>query len=98
MHEVGLLTEWQYRTTFRELSSRGYRRQEPEGRPRETSQMLKKVFESLAREGVSKSQVARELRMPLTELNRMVFGLVPTVLEGGGRRVEKNDGPNLRVV
>lgn len=98
MHQIGLLTEWQYRTTFRELASRGYRKQEPDERPRETSQMLKKVFESLAREGVSKSQVAKQLRIPTSELNRMVFGLVPTVLEGEGQGAESHEGPNLRVV
>lgn len=98
MHQVGLLTEWQYRTTFKELSSRGYRRREPEERPRETSQMLKKVFESLANEGVSKHQIARELQVPLSELNRMVFGLVPTVLEGEGQRMRASQAANLRLL
>lgn len=38
MHDLNLLTDWQYRSTCAELSARGYRSDEPQGlKKRETS-------------------------------------------------------------
>lgn len=82
MHVLGLLSEWRYRSLFIEISQKGYRRTEPNGISRETSQVLAKVFKSLRDQGVSKAEVARELRIRVEELNKIVFGLVLTPLEG----------------
>lgn len=79
MHELGLLSEWQYRTTFIELGKRGYRSNEPDPIPGETSQLLNKVFSMLRDQGLSKSDVATALNVPVEELNKMIFGLVLTV-------------------
>jgi len=49
---------------------------EPESLPRETSQVLAKVFAALRSEGVGKSDIATELFVSEEELNEMVFGLV----------------------
>jgi Zn-dependent peptidase ImmA (M78 family)/transcriptional regulator with XRE-family HTH domain len=76
MHVLGLLSDWHYRSLFVEISERGYRRSEPNGGPRETSQVLDKVFKSLHNQGVSRRSVARQLGIPLQELNKLVFGLV----------------------
>jgi len=84
MHEVGLLTDWQYRTLFVQISSHGYRVSEPESITRETSQVLAKVFEALRTEGTSKSDVARELHISVRDLNKIIFGLVLTPVEGNG--------------
>lgn len=76
LREVGLLSDWNYRGVAIELSQRGFRRQEPESVERETSLVLGKVFQALARQGVKKTDVARELGIPLTELESLVFGLI----------------------
>jgi hypothetical protein len=79
MHRLGLLTDWQYRVVFIELSERGQRRSEQDGIARETSLALQKVLASLRREdGLSKSDIADQLAVPLDELNKVVFGLVLT--------------------
>lgn len=83
LHELELLTEWGYRTACVDLSRRGYRTGEPGGIARETSQLLEKVFRSLRAEGASPADVARDLHLTTAELNRYVFGLVPTAVEGG---------------
>jgi Zn-dependent peptidase ImmA (M78 family) len=83
LHELELLTEWGYRTACVDLSRRGYRTGEPGGIARETSQLLEKVFRSLRAEGASPADVARDLHLTTAELNRYVFGLVPTAIEGG---------------
>jgi Zn-dependent peptidase ImmA (M78 family)/DNA-binding XRE family transcriptional regulator len=91
LHELGLLTEWGYRTACVSLSRLGYRRAEPGGIPRETSQLLSKVFRALRDDGVPPRRIARDLAMSVTELNSHVFGLVPAALPGG-----VPDGPPLR--
>jgi len=83
LHELGLLTDWGYRTACVSLARLGYRRAEPGGIPRETSQLLSKVFRALRDDGVPPRRIARDLAMSVAELNSHVFGLVPTALPGG---------------
>jgi Zn-dependent peptidase ImmA (M78 family)/DNA-binding XRE family transcriptional regulator len=83
LHELGLLTDWGYRTACVDLSRRGYRTSEPGGIPRETSQLLDRVFQSLRGDGISPAAIARDLCITVAELNRHVFGLIPTALDGG---------------
>jgi Zn-dependent peptidase ImmA (M78 family) len=82
LRELGLLEDWEYRTVCVNLSRMGYRSAEPAGIPRETSQVLAKVFASLRSEGVTVPTVARELRLTPGELRTQVFGLVPVALDG----------------
>ena len=82
LHKLGLLSDWHYRTLYIDLSSRGYRKKEPEGAPRETSQVLQKVFSALRAEGVSKQDIADELRIHPTDIDELVFGLALTCLDG----------------
>jgi len=107
MNRLGMLTDWQYRSVFIELNRRGGRDIEPvppgkEPLRQETSQVLEKVFRTLRDDKITKATVARELRIPLSDLNDSVFGLVLTPLEGGGRtsspRPATEGKPNLRVV
>lgn len=44
LHDLKLLSDWQYRTVTVELSRRGYRSAEPDGIQREQSQLLRKVL------------------------------------------------------
>jgi len=77
LNELGLLSEWGYRSLCIELSKRGYRSGEPDADPsRETSQVLSKVFQSLWTQRVGVSDIAQELRLSPEELNRHVFGLL----------------------
>jgi len=47
MHQLGLLTDWQYRSLFIEMSASGYRQDEPSPIAHEASQVLAKVFSML---------------------------------------------------
>jgi Zn-dependent peptidase ImmA (M78 family)/DNA-binding XRE family transcriptional regulator len=82
MHAVGLLTEWQYRSAFIQISQRGYRSDEPYGIPRETSQLLAKVFQALRATGQTQADVAHQLAISSDELNALIFGLVLTPVAG----------------
>ncbi|MDT0319309.1 helix-turn-helix domain-containing protein [Streptomyces millisiae] len=83
LHDLGLLSDWQYRSACAELSKRGYRSDEPAGIKHETSQVLAKVFRGLRSTGVRASDVAAELAISVDELNKMLFGLTITAVEGG---------------
>lgn len=61
-----------------------YRKNEPDPIPRETSQVLDKVFNTLKQEGTTKVEVSRALHLHVTDLEALVFGLV-VVPAGGGR-------------
>jgi len=91
LFEVGLLTEWGYRTACVDLSRLGFRSGEPGGIGRETSRLLHTVFQNLRAEGIGPSQVARDLRITTSELNRHVFGLIPTAITG-----DSASGPRKR--
>ncbi|MEV8095232.1 XRE family transcriptional regulator [Kitasatospora sp. NPDC085879] len=83
LHELGLSTDWQYRTHCVELGRLGYRKAEPGGVQRETSQVLAKVFGALRAEGVRLPDVACDLHLQVSDLNDLVFGLVVTAQDGG---------------
>lgn len=82
LHTAGVLTDWHYRTLCIEIASRGYRKQEPEEAPRETSQVLAKVFAALRDESVAKRDIAAQLRITSEEIEQLVFGLTITGLTG----------------
>jgi Zn-dependent peptidase ImmA (M78 family)/DNA-binding XRE family transcriptional regulator len=98
LHDIGMLSDWHYRTTCMELGRRGYRTTEPDGIQRESSQLLTKVFLSLRKRGVSIGDVAHELAVSPEDLNSYVFGLVLTALEGNRAGRGEFDRPTLRLI
>ncbi|MGP4698799.1 helix-turn-helix domain-containing protein [Agrobacterium cavarae] len=87
LHSLGRLTEWQYKSICIELGRRGYRSGEPNGVERETSIVWRKVLDQLWKQRVSKNEVARQLNIPLDELEGLIWGLAgpvtPPVSRGG---------------
>lgn len=80
LHDVGLVSDWHYRTLCIEIAKRGYREREPNEASRETSQVLAKIFATLREEGLTKSDIAAELNVHTDELDQLVFGLTLTGL------------------
>lgn len=75
LHELGLLTDWQYRSTCMQLSDQGYRSAEPDGIVPETSQLLRKVLFGVDR--LNLAEAADELAVDYRDLTAMLSGLVP---------------------
>lgn len=101
LHELNLVTEWGYRTLATNLSRMGYRSAEDGGIPRESSQLLSKVFAALRADGVSPAQIADALHIGLDELSDDVFGLTPAMHVRslpGGPRPTPPARPSLQVV
>ena len=96
MHTVGLLSDWEYRSRFIEISKKGYRTSEPRPVQPENSQALEKVFNQLRQEGVSHGDVARELCIPPDELSKLIFGLVLTPVGTEPRGDQRPSNPPTR--
>ncbi|WP_305779818.1 helix-turn-helix domain-containing protein [Nocardia nova] len=78
--DLGLLTDWRYRSLCVQLSQMGYRRSEPDGAPRETSMLLTKVFTALREDGQRPTTIAQDLGLSVDDLHSHVFGLTMMAL------------------
>jgi Zn-dependent peptidase ImmA (M78 family)/transcriptional regulator with XRE-family HTH domain len=91
--DANLISDWHYRELCKQMSYRGYRTNEPQGRQREMSVLWKMIFESLWKDGVTRNDVARELNIPSDEIESLVGELVAaTPAQHIGQR------PSLRIV
>ncbi|MER6396883.1 ImmA/IrrE family metallo-endopeptidase [Kitasatospora sp. NPDC001603] len=98
LNDLGLISEWSYRTTAKQLSQMGFRRSEPGSHMvRESSQLLAKVFEALRSQGFSPAEVAEAINVFPEELNEYVFGLIPLAIDGGGE-LTLRERPSLHLV
>lgn len=75
LDSLKILTEWQYRSLCIELGRRGYRTAEPIGVERETSIIWRKVLAELWSEKTTKASIARDLHLPLDELEGLIWNL-----------------------
>jgi Zn-dependent peptidase ImmA (M78 family)/transcriptional regulator with XRE-family HTH domain len=82
LHELDLLTDWGYRAACVALGRLGYKRAEPAGIPRETSQLLGKVLAQLRAEGVPPARIAASLGISVAEFRSHLFGLTLTAVPG----------------
>jgi Zn-dependent peptidase ImmA (M78 family)/DNA-binding XRE family transcriptional regulator len=87
LHELGIASDWQYRSLFVQLSRRG-KDKEPNPMPkRETSRVMSQVFDALEKRGIKRADVAEELGWHRHQLDEFIFGLGATLLPvQGGRR------------
>ncbi len=95
LHELKMISDWQYRKLFIDLSKRGYRTSEPNPMPRETSAVLAKVFEVLRAQGLALRRVAGELAWHPQDLKEFIFGLGAGLFaldgDGGGAGSGRRD-------
>lgn len=91
LHKLGIVSEWQNRSLNVELSSRGYRRQEPEGLSPESSALWPQIFVALWQDRITRERIAEELHVPQAELEMILRHLSELPAKGshasGGLRV-----------
>lgn len=75
LSKLGILTEWQARRFFIEINRLGFRTEEPDPMPRETSLVWQTVLRELWKRRIPKEAIARKLHLPAHELESLVFGL-----------------------
>jgi Zn-dependent peptidase ImmA (M78 family) len=98
LYSQRVITEWHYRHLCKEIAKSGYRKNEPEGIRRETSQILAKVFGALRSEGLGKSDIASELSITDEEIESLVFRLTVTGLSGSSAYRSKRGASALQLV
>ena len=82
LHELGLLSDWHYRSYCIELTKLGYRLDEPDGGANESSLLLAKIFELLRDQQINRSHVAQALNFTEREVDQLVFGLMLGGVDG----------------
>ena len=75
LHQLNRLSDWQYKSVCIDLSRRGYRSGEPDGIDRETSVVWRKILTLLWKEKVTREDIAKELGIPLDEIEGLVWSL-----------------------
>jgi len=98
LFELKMISEWQNRTLCIEISQKGFRTSEPHGIQRESSQVLKKVFDSLRGDGIGKADLARKLHLNESDIDQLVFGLTMVAISGNRKAEHRNSKPNLRLI
>ena len=95
--KLKIVTDWQYRSMCIDMAP--YRKNEPEPAKRETSQVLRKVFDALKADGISKADVAHSLSIHRSQLEELIFGLTIANSPNNIRPSTKSEGrPKLRIV
>lgn len=85
--DLGKISEWNYRMLCIEIAEKGYHREEPNSIQRETSKVWEKIFSTLRNEGVWKEHIARDLAIPVPEIEKLVWGLVTQSVSSQNSRV-----------
>jgi Zn-dependent peptidase ImmA (M78 family)/DNA-binding XRE family transcriptional regulator len=75
LHKLRVVSDWQNRSLNIEMSSRGFRRNEPDGLPPETSALWPQVFTTLWRERITREQIAAEINVAVGELDTILYRL-----------------------
>lgn len=76
LHHLCVISDWHYRELFKQIARLGYRKNEPEAGPHETSQILHRVFSTLKQERIGKNDIASEIHVSCKEIDELVFGLI----------------------
>lgn len=97
LHDVGVLSDWHYRSLCIQMSKKGYRSSEPNGIDPERSQMLAKVLQALREESIGTADIAGELHIHAPDVEELLFGLATVPVAGGGERT-KRSRDHLRLV
>lgn len=73
-NKLGIITDWNATSIYKQLAQRG-RNNEPNPLAHESSLLLDKVFQALARENFDFSKMTNDLCLNLIEINNLTFNL-----------------------
>lgn len=85
----GLVSDWHYRDLCKQMSMLGYRTVEPRERDPERSAVWQKVLELLWKDGITKSHIAKELHLPIDEVEALIGPLVAIDVENRSTEFKK---------
>jgi Zn-dependent peptidase ImmA (M78 family) len=76
LRKLELTSEWQNRSLCIEIARLGYGKREPRPIPREMSVVWEKVLKALWTERITRAEIAKDLDLPASEVEAMVFGVL----------------------
>lgn len=79
LRKLGLTSEWQNRSLCIEIVRAGYGKREPRPIPREMSVVWEKVLKTLWTERITRAEIAKDLDLPPSEVEAMVFGVLGNI-------------------
>ena len=85
LHKLVITSDWKYRDLCIQISQHKYNVKEPNEIQRERSIVWQKVMQVLWSEKTTQRDIARELHLPLSEVNTLIFGILHA---GGNERPE----------
>lgn len=85
----GLVSDWHYRELCKQMSMLGYRTAEPRERDPEKSSVWQKVLELLWKDGITKSHIAKELHLPIDEIEALIGPLVSIDIDKNSMEFKK---------
>jgi Zn-dependent peptidase ImmA (M78 family) len=104
LHQLGRITDWQYRSWMIELSQRGFRREEPGGIAHEQSALLRQVLAYAREDGWTINRISTEMGISRSDLTEGLSGLTIIPVGGGlgdshgNRDKPPESAPILRIV
>lgn len=97
LKDLSLITDWQYRSFSIDLSRRGYMKTEPNPIvQREASKLLPMLFQALREDGITKYDIAKDLKVFAEEIDSLVFNLAMIKLDGGSKNSSDSNKANKR--
>ncbi|MGP9809874.1 XRE family transcriptional regulator [Rhodopseudomonas sp. NSM] len=76
LRRLGVTSEWQNRNLCIQISQRRFNKEEPLPMPREMSVVWEKVLKSLWADRITRAEIARDLHLPASEVESLVFGVL----------------------
>lgn len=73
-YDLGMLSEWSYRSLNIQLSTRGYMKNEPNPIEHERSQLLELILKNLWQKKITKDDIAKDLHVYVNEIEELMFG------------------------
>lgn len=97
LNKSGLISDWHHRRFCIQVNQWG-KHNEPEPMPREESVVWNTVLKDLWSDRVTKSHIAKELFIPLEELESLIYGLTGAIQSEDLRSKQGNKRPHLKAI
>jgi len=99
VHQLGLMSDWHFKSLNIELRRRGFKEKEPEGSPKEQSDILEAVLEKMRDKGITLRFAANEMSIPESELAGLLYGLAKVSIGGLAEKTNvRQRAAHLRIV
>ncbi|TCT37277.1 Zn-dependent peptidase ImmA (M78 family) [Martelella mediterranea] len=99
VHQLGLMSEWHFKSLNIEMRRRGYKTSEPESSPREQSKVLEIVLQRLRELGMPLKFAANQMALPESELRGLFYGIAKVAVEGmADLEQQRGSSAHLRII